>query len=586
MQLDKYFEEEKIVQILCKYRAKEAGKRHDLHMVRNFSVHERSNKIYSSQQKDLFIQISEMFPSRRKWKKLYRDERKSCTNSLKTNQLRLFNSYKKTKKDIELNIIQTPIWYDKLISFVKEIQTEILNIESLKYDLSPPKITGIKKDEKAGKITYRPIAVYDLKSNIICSITAKYFIRFFDEHFLNCSYAFRAYNAKTKKIPSHHDCIDKISKKRNKSKGLWVAECDIQKFFDIVNHNHLLKVFKKLAKEAGEVNEKTIDPKSVILFESFLKSYSFQNSIIKLNDNLEWFKENNLPVGVFGWAEKELNDEFGATYCNDNLLGVPQGNAISCFVANLILHDVDEKVLSTVKDIFYIRYCDDMILLHNEKLNCQLALEAFTASLKTNFLLHHLPIKNVNYKNDSHFFWNESKSKLPYYWADKNILNTNIPWLSFVGYQINFDGKIRVRKKTIIKEAKKQVSETEKIIINLGKIKHYQKVRNNNSRWSKRQIVSSLEHRLISMSVGRIKIYNHKNPLEQGLCWTNGFKTLKRNRIVSRQLRYLDQKRNYQIVRLKNTLKDIIKKSNIKDFKERKNYNGSAYSYYNFLKYK
>ena len=88
------------------------------------------------------------------------------------------------------------------------------------------------------------------------------------------------------------------------------------------------------------------------------------------------------------------------------------------------------------------------------------------------------------------------------------------------------------------------------------------------------------------MSVGRIKVYNHKTPLQQGLCWTNGFKNLKRNRIASKQLRYLDRRRNQQIVRLKNSLKKIVRKSSIKGFKERKNYNGSAFSYYNFLKYK
>lgn len=586
MKLDKYFEEEKIVQILCKYRAKEAGKRHDLHMIRNFSVHKRSNTIFSSQQKNQFKQISEMFPSRRKWKKLYRDERKSCRDSLKTNQLRLFNSYKRTKKEIELNLIQPPTWYNKLTSFVHEIQAEILDIESLRYDLSSPKITGIKKDEKDGLITYRPIAVYDLKSKIICSLTAKYFINFFDKHFLDCSYAFRAYNAHTRKIPSHHDCIDDINKKRKSSRGLWVAECDIQKFFDIVNHTHLLEVFTKLSKKIEVISGKAIDPKSVILFKSFLKSYSFQENILKLNNDKDWFEENNLPMGVFGWAEKKLNNAFGETYCVDNLLGVPQGNAISCFVANLILHDVDERVLDSVKDIFYIRYCDDMILLHSEKSNCQLALDAFTKGLKDNFLLYHDPVRNLNYKEESFTFWNESKSKLPYYWGDKNVLSTNVPWLSFVGYQINFDGKIRVRKKTIIKETKKQVAETEKVIANLGKLKHYQTVKNHHSRWSKRQIISSLEHRLISMSVGRIKIYNHKNPLQQGLCWTNGFKTLKRNRIVSKQLRYLDRRRNHQIIRLKNSLKKIVRKSTIKDFKERKNHNGSAFSYYNFLKYK
>jgi hypothetical protein len=585
MTIQDYFTEEKIIRILCKYRALQSGKRHDMHMINNFSIHPKNNIILQSQEKSQFKEISELFPSRRKWKKLYRSEREKCKDSLTSNRLRLYNSYKRTKREIELNNITSPDWYLKLINYVKDIQNVILTIETGNFNLEPPKIAGIKKDEKDGIITYRPIAVYDTKSKIICSLTAKYFTDFFDPYFLDCSYAFRAVN-QNKQIPTHHDCIKKIAEKRKKNNRLWVAECDIQKFFDIVNHEHLLKVFNNLSQKIEQKDAKILDPKSKIILDLFLKSYSFQKNILSLNDNIEWFKNNNLPKGKFGWIDKKLNEAFGEDYCENNSIGVPQGNAISCFIANLILHEVDEKVISSDSELFYIRYCDDMILLHSEHSKCEKGLNVFMSELKNNYLLYHPPTENLNYKVDSHIFWNESKSKLPYVWGDKNISNTNIPWLSFVGYQINFDGRIRVRKKTLIKETKKQVSETQKIIINLGKTYHFQKVRNQHSRWSKRQILFSLQQRLISMSVGRVKIYNHTRPNEFGMCWTNGFKILKHNKIASKQLRYLDRRRRHQLSRLKHALNAIEKKSEKTTFEEDDIYYGSAFSYYNYLKNK
>lgn len=584
MSLENYFTEENIVKILCKYRAIQAGKRHDLHMVRNYSINSQTNKILSTQKKTSFTEINDLFPTRRNWKKLHRNERNLCGNSVKSNELRLYNSYKKQKNEVEKKSHPEPIWYTKLVDYVRDIQNTILNINDSSYTLESPKIIGIKKDGKGGKITYRPIAVYGMKEKIICTLTARYFTAFFDKSFLNCSYAFRSRNS-SNIVPSHHDCIKEILKKRKQNKQLWVAECDIQKFFDIVNHNHLKNVFEKLTNKL-ESEGKTLDKRSKIIFEQFLNSYSFQNNILVLNSNKHWFEENKLPYGNFGWVEDELNKTFGENYCLDNSIGVPQGNAISCFVANLILHDVDVNVLKSAEDIFYIRYCDDMILIHQEESKCQHALDVFMKSLIDNYLLFHKPIENVNYKKESDLFWNESKSKLPFKWDDKNISEYNVPWLSFVGYQINFNGKIRVRKKTIIKETKKQVFETEKIIRSLGKTSYYQNIKNEHSRWSKKQIKFSLHQRLISMSVGRIKIYNHKNPLQQGLCWTNGFKMLKNNKIVSKQLKYLDSRRRIQLKRLHFAINKIDKKSTNTTFTEEKLWYGSAFSYFNFLKHK
>ncbi len=75
---------------------------------------------------------------------------------------------------------------------------------------------------------------------------------------------------------------------------------------------------------------------------------------------------------------------------------------------------------------------------------------------------------------------------------------------------------------------------------------------NKYSRKTKNQIVFSLQQRLISMSVGRITIYNYNDSdLKQGLCWTNGFNLLNDNRTTIRQLKELDKRREQQISYLK-----------------------------------
>jgi hypothetical protein len=227
--------------------------------------------------------------------------------------------------------------------------------------------------------------------------------------------------------------------------------------------------------------------------------------------------------------------------------------------------------------------------MHTQEAGCQKSLDIYMEGIKKNYLLFHKPKKIINYKNteESKKFW-KLKSKLPFFWGDKNINEVNIPWVSFVGYQINYNGNIRVRKSTIEKEVKKQINESQKVLRALGKFNHYSVVKDTNSRVSKMQILFRLQNRLISMSVGRIKIYNHKNPTGQGLCWTNGFKKLSQNKITRKQLRFLDKRRNIQLSRVRREIHEIEKETTSNEFpKELKSiYFGSAFSYYNYLKHK
>lgn len=587
MKFDLFFSEENLVKLLCKYRANAANKRHEKHMLRNVSLHKSTNRIEITQTQLDFIFLQSIFPSRRNWAKLNEKERKTTKDSLKINQKRLFKSYWNIKKTIKQDAV-LPIWYNNLIDFVQGLRNEVLDVENSNYIIENPKIKGIKKEEKNGTIIYRPIALYNIKDKMVSSFTAKYLTTHFESVFLDCSFAFRGKNVKNE-IPNHHDCIERILDFRKKNSKLWVAECDIQKFFDTVQQEHILNVLNELAQKIEDKTGISIDKRAENIFNLFLSSFSFQDNILPKNSDVDWFNSNSLPVGKFGWVEDELTNAYGEHYITKYRIGVPQGNAISCFIANLILHNVDEEIFKHDKDVFYIRYCDDMILMHSEEERCKKSLDIYMEGIKRNYLLFHNPKKIVNYKNveQSKKFW-KLKSKLPFFWGDKNINEVNIPWVSFVGYQINYNGSIRVRKSTIKKEVKKQISESQKVLKALGKFNYYNDVKNVNSRVSRNQILFRLHNRLISMSVGRIKIYNHKKPTEQGLCWTNGFKKLSQNKIIRKQLKFLDKRRNIQLNRVRREIHKIEKETTNNEFpSELKSiFFGSAFSYYNYLKHK
>lgn len=585
--LDSYFKDENIIRLLCKYRVNEANKRHAKHMIRNVSLHKSTNKVLITDDQQNFKFLQSIFPSRRDWKKLNEVERKKYKDTISVNTRRLYKSVEVARRNIRRGGT-IPVWYTNLTDFVTELQSDIQNIQVLPFQITKPDIRGIKKEEKDGFIIYRPIALYDFKDKIICSLTSRYLVCYFEHTFkkLNCSYAFRP-----KRIdgtfPDHHDCITEIINYKSIHPSLWVAECDIQKFFDTVQHEHIGEVFDRYAAEIEQESGITFDMRAKKVFNLFLDSFNFQESILSLKE--DWFETNKLPFGKFKWVEKDLNDRFGAEYTSKHKIGVPQGNAISCFIANLILHDVDVAVKSHDDSVFYIRYCDDMILMHADEKRCTEALKIYMNGIDKNYLLFHNPEKFLNYKNQaiSREFWG-SKSKEPFLWGDKNSNKNNIPWVSFVGYQVDYHKRIRVRKATLRKETKKQISETQKVIKALGKLHRNMEVGDEHARLSKDQIVFRMQQRLISMSVGRVTIHNHRKPLEQGFCWANGFKKLEKNRISSKQLRHLDKRRNLQINRIRRELRKIIKDTDNATFPEelKKLHFGGAYSYYNFLKHK
>ena len=65
----------------------------------------------------------------------------------------------------------------------------------------------------------------------------------------------------------------------------------------------------------------------------------------------------------------------------DSTKGVPIGNYISQYFGNLYLSELDHFIKEQLKIKAYFRYCDDLVLLHNDKQYLQVALQAITLKL-------------------------------------------------------------------------------------------------------------------------------------------------------------------------------------------------------------
>lgn len=277
-------------------------------------------------------------------------------------------------------------------------------------------------------------------------------------------------------------------------------------------------------------------------------------------DNDYWARQKDTrqrPItGFYPWVDKEIyHSPYYQSSPNDDI-GVPQGGALSGLIANILL-DYSDKMLQPIEGLFYVRYCDDMILMHKDEDECKKAIEIFRNSISDLHLFNH-PFKNDFFfinknrtdkksKNERIFiskksmtlsrsyeysigtFWS-SKSKGPYKWDKISKENNSLPWIGFVGYEINHNCETRIRKRSLKKELEKQKQIVTSII---KRIKKNKRARNNS-------IYRSAVEKLNGMSVGRIKLYNFTY-CENKICWADGFQSLNLNKYSKKQLRILDR---------------------------------------------
>lgn len=511
------------------------------------------------------FQADKLCPPRKSWVRLKRDERAKLS-PIKITELAV---YRTILYNFQKSLDAKKEWAINLNEFIQDIKEKVSSPNG--FSFSEPSIIPEIKDDKFG--SYRPISVFSLKEKIVASLTSRYLCDLFEEFWgeTDSAYAFR----RSKRVLTHHSAIEDILDYKGRHKQSYVAECDIMKFFDSVNHNKTVSIFEKYIHILANRGI-FLDGNAINIFISYLNSYTFVGTVLK--KSAHWFENSNISRkdAHFEWIEISLTER-GLNI--DDRIGVPQGGALSCFVANLILHEVDLDIKKEGDDaLFYARYCDDMVIIHPNKDECFKYLSCYIHGLEKQNLFHHPPEELVEYGAT---FW-KSKSKAPYKW-DISMSKENVPWLSFVGYQLRYDGVLRVRPKSIKKEKVKQVRVIDNALkcINIGKKKKAEE----NVRLNSIQIIYRVRKKLLAMSVGVIE----ESALSNGnkFCWVEGFKLLKFRKIVKSQIRSLDRNRTRQIWRLERHLAKIktppIKKNSIK-FREPDRYDSFLLSYYRQFK--
>lgn len=541
-EIKEYFSDKELIKILCRKRAIAAKKVHDYHFYRNISQMATSPHLH------LKKEIFSFFPPRKKWIRLGKKEREiRDINTVEINAIQLERTVWRDINRFKKNEGKLPIWLKNLLEFTNKIRLDALDLNR-NYKISTPKTIPVLKDKNDN--TYRPLSLFELNDLIITGQIAKYLSNCFDQLFSDSSYAFRTGIEKGRKFNHHKAIEDILDFKKKVKEPLFVSECDIKKFYDCVNHAKILELFELITIEAKAKLNIDIDNRAKYFFKSYLDAFSF-NHDIKMKEKL-LLNKVYIKNGTIPWVNESELLEVNSNPNNERI-GVPQGGAISCLIANILLNYVDKKVIEySDKNTFYGRFCDDMVLIHTQKKQCELLLDIYQNSLKDVKLISHKPRPFNEYGKE---FWDDKlKSKQPYKWAQnfgtKKHCKKNVPWLSFVGYHIRYDGVIRARKKSIKKELEKQVSETDKIINFVRKT----------SRINKFAIKFRLQQRLISMSVSRFRFGSSKI----SMCWCAGFNVLKKHHNVTNQIRQLDRNREKQINRLKfflNKVNTTVKKT-------------------------
>jgi len=324
------FSEDPVVAELCKERIKLAKQRNDkLFFFRIVTDHQ-----YEGAPATETARIDNLFPPRQVWHR-YRPRQRGTKPSTSVNFESLMAAVRALRTRPEHQK-----WAANLEALVTRIRNRAMGAET--FSFSTPKIAPLAKEP--GGHQFRPLAIFEnLEDKIIDRLAARYFRESLDSALLKPCFAFRCRHGKTLP-PTTHLALNKLLRlnRQYRSKGLYVAECDIKGFFDCVSHKIAREALQNLITDKRESSKRrtfTIDNRALAIFESYLKAYSFPLNVMR--EALPKVRLND-PKADFKWPKEDLK----TLHRGKRLIsiGVPQGGALSCFIANAVLHAADKEL--------------------------------------------------------------------------------------------------------------------------------------------------------------------------------------------------------------------------------------------------
>lgn len=405
-------------------------------------------------------EIAQLMPPR-PWKKPRRQERLCVdTGEKRTNKQILTRSLALTIKAHRKETNKRP-YLQRLDDFVHNIQKEIRSTSELSFKDSIRIAGKLKKVNSEGVHILRPLcSFHSLRDKTLISLVNSYLSEVFDPLLHEEVLAYRPlrfYHNSTKRVLTDRD--NSIANLQNYRKrfvrgGVYVAECDIQKYFDTINHDVIRNSFDSFAsmleKENGDFGYKYARR----ILDAYLNSYSFYNCVANRNEELL----KGSPARMFEAPKDSLFIERGC-YTQEEFersrdkIGIPQGGALSGLISNVILSSIDRRSILAQNNnkLFFSRYGDDILLMHPSQEVCQQLIDTYREELTQNKLLYH---EFVNVSDEGYMrpdgrtlpaVWSQ-KSRNPFLWGRSATEQNAMDWIGFLGYEVRYTGEVRLRR--------------------------------------------------------------------------------------------------------------------------------------------
>ena len=458
-----YASEKRILELLIKERVKIADKK----KLRDVPTDRIIKRATDGEKLSTTEEVFTLMPARNSWLRPRKQERtlkdgevsKTCKQILTRSIAITIQQHR--KRDT------TPQYLKNLDSFIASLRKDICSSERITF--SSMKIVGSKKKVNSEGIEIlRPICVYEsLREKLLISLASKYLSEVFD-HLLHeeiISYRpLRKYHGSENLILTNRDNVMEnihAYRKAHRCGTLYVAECDIQKYFDTINHDVIRDCFNSFAYKikAADANFDYRQVERIV--DAYLNSYSFYRNVASKNEELSRRNQQ------FEIPKDHLFIERGCYTAEEfekakDKIGIPQGGALSTLMSNVILHTIDsESILARPdRNRFFCRYGDDILLMHTSKAECETLINSYCEALTRHKLLYHdfISVADKEFRRSDGVgvrssLWDQ-KSRKPYLWGRSNVEKEAVDWIGFLGYEMRYTGEMRLRRSSLDKRFK------------------------------------------------------------------------------------------------------------------------------------
>ena len=450
-----YASEQCILELLIKERVKIALKG----KLKGVSTDRIINRAECGEVLTTTEQVFTIMPARNSWHRPRKQERRLNSGEESKSHKQILT------RSIAITIqqhrkLKTPPQYLKnLDAFVSSLREDICSCGPITFNSI--KIIGKKKKVNSeGVEILRPICVFEsLREKLLIALASKYLTEVFDcllhEEILSYRPLRKYHGSETPVLTDRDNAIQNIHayRKTHRCGTLYVAECDIQKYFDTINHDVIRSCFKTFADKVKAIDANFDYSQVERIVDAYLNSYSFYRNVESKNEEIRVRNQQ------FEVPKAHLFIERGCYTAEEfevvkSKIGIPQGGALSALMSNVILHTIDSKSILDRPDRnrFFCRYGDDILLMHTSKAECEALINKYCEALTQHKLLYHdfisvadKEFRKANGVSVRPILWDQ-KSRKPFLWGRSNAEKESVDWIGFLGYEMRYTGEVRLRR--------------------------------------------------------------------------------------------------------------------------------------------